>query len=122
MDEECQKEDDEDEDCDKLPVVDPLDMHDAVWPGHHILTAPNAPQTQLMSVYVARVPVPPGHWSPPALSFSRDNFPGVSDPSAAWPGPRLGHRYLGPVLMRHNSENTKPRKQIRIVTRDQKDA
>ena len=50
MDEECQEEDDEDEDSDKLPVVYPLDMHDGVWAGHHILTAPNAPQTQLMSV------------------------------------------------------------------------
>ena len=43
MDEECQEEDDEDEDCDELPVVDPLDMHDAGCSGHHILTAPNAP-------------------------------------------------------------------------------
>ena len=43
MDEECQEEDDEDEDCDELPVVDPLYMHDAGSSGHHILTAPNAP-------------------------------------------------------------------------------
>ena len=50
MDEECQEEDDEYEDCDELPVVYPLDMHDGVCPGHHILTAPNAPQTQLMRV------------------------------------------------------------------------
>ena len=31
MDDECQEEDDEDEDGDELPVVDPLDMHDAVF-------------------------------------------------------------------------------------------
>ena len=42
MDEECQEEDDEDEDCDELPVVYPLDMHDGVCPGHHILTAPSS--------------------------------------------------------------------------------
>ena len=43
MDDECQEEDDEDEDGDELPVVDPLDMHDAVCSGHHILTDLNAP-------------------------------------------------------------------------------
>ena len=31
MDDECQEEADEDEDGDELPVVDPLDMHDAGW-------------------------------------------------------------------------------------------
>ena len=65
MDEECQEEDDEDEDCDEFPVVDPLDMHDAGCSGHHILTAPNAPQlitVQCLGSSRSPVPVRPGHW------------------------------------------------------------
>ena len=70
MDEECQEEDDEDEDCDELPVVDPLNMHDAGCSGHHILTAPNAPvcssadQCRVQCLGSSRSPVPvrPGHW------------------------------------------------------------
>ena len=37
MDDECQEEDDKDENCDELPVVDPLNMHAAVcllWSPH----------------------------------------------------------------------------------------
>ena len=79
MDEECQEEDDEDEDCDELPVVDPLDMHDAGCSGHHILTAPNAPvcssadqcRVQCLGSSRSRCLCA---WSL-AQSFSRDNFP-----------------------------------------------